>query len=316
MISLFNKVQTAKELKESEDFSGGLLWNVQDILPKGSLGLITGSEKSMKSSLAQDLAQAMALGEPFAGRETTKTNVLFIQNENSRLTEHQRLKGSRRDSPDNLYFLHGGAFKLDTWKYDSQGKKHNVGLRELYNFILEKDIGLVILDPLKDLLEDNEIINANQPMAEVLRGITSLRNTLDMKHDKYVTFMIVAHARKQAGEQSLTERDFRIIPSHILGATTIPAWYEIAFTMSPKINSKTKNGYSVMKVFARNFAFNNEILWGYVGSAFTSIEQDKKEPDSELVEKVKAETPIETTKESAQAFLDLAKEQGKVTENE
>lgn len=153
-------------------------------------------------------------------------------------------------------------------------------------------------------------------MAEVLRGITNLRNTLDMKHDKYVTFMIVAHARKQAGEQSLTERDFRIIPSHILGATTIPSWYEIAFTMSPKINSKTKNGYSVMKVFARNFAFNNEILWGYVGSAFTSIDQNKKGPDSELVEKVKAETPIETTKESAQAFLDLAKEQGKVIEND
>ena len=316
MTSLFDKVSTAKELKESDDFAGSMLWNVQDILPKGSLGLITGSEKSMKSSLAQDLAQAMALGEPFAGRETTKTNVLFIQNENSRLTEHQRLKGSRRDSPYNLYFLHGGAFKLDTWQYDSQGKKHNVGLRELYNFILEKDIGLVILDPLKDLLDDNDIINANQPMAEVLRGITSLRNTLDMKHDKYVTFMIVAHARKQAGEQSLTERDFRIIPSHILGATTIPAWYEVAFTMSPKINSKTKNGYSIMKVFARNFAFNNEILWGYVGSAFTSIEQDKKEPDSELVEKVKVETPIETTKESAQAFLDLAKEQGKITENE
>ena len=151
-------------------------------------------------------------------------------------------------------------------------------------------------------------------MAEVLRGITSLRNTLDMKHDKYVTFMIVAHARKQAGEQSLTERDFRIIPSHILGATTIPAWYEIAFTMSPKINSKTKNRYSIMKVFARNFAFNNEILWGYVGSAFTSIEQDKKEPDSELVEKVKAETENEVTKKENVAFLELAKLQGKVIE--
>ena len=71
-----------------------------------------------------------------------------------------------------------------------------------------------------------------------------------------------------------------------------------------------------MKVFTRHFAFNNEILWGYVGSAFTSIEQDKKEPDSELVEKVKVETPEEVTKESAQAFLDLAKGQGKVIEND
>ncbi|TKU09634.1 DNA polymerase, partial [Citrobacter sp. TBCS-15] len=42
----------------------------------------------------------------------------------------------------------------------------------------------------------------------------------------------------------------------------------------------------------------------------------KKEPDSELVEKVKVETPEEVTKESAQAFLDLAKGQGKVTEND
>ena len=34
------------------------------------------------------------------------------------------------------------------------------------------------------------------------------------------------------------------------------------------------------------------------------------------VEKVKVETPIEITKESAQDFLDLAKQQGKVIENE
>ena len=38
-----------------------------------------------------------------------------------------------------------------------------------------------------------------------------------------------------------------------------------------------------------------------------NVNKSKKEQDSELVEKVKAETPIETTKESAQAFLDLAK---------
>ena len=34
------------------------------------------------------------------------------------------------------------------------------------------------------------------------------------------------------------------------------------------------------------------------------------------IKEVKQETPIETTKESAQAFLDLAKGQGKVIEND
>ena len=109
-----------------------------------------------------------------------------------------------------------------------------------------------------------------------------------------------------------------MLPSHILGATAIPAWYEVAFTMSPKINSKTHNGYSIMNVKARNFAFNKEILWGYVGETFTSINTDDltKEPekDTELVEEVKKETPIETTEESARTFLELAKEEGKMNE--
>lgn len=76
----------------------------------------------MKSSLAQDLAQAVALGEPFAGRETTKTNVLFIQNENSRLTEHQRLTGSKRDSPDNLYFYTVELLNLIHGNMTAKGK--------------------------------------------------------------------------------------------------------------------------------------------------------------------------------------------------
>lgn len=317
-MSLFDKVMTAKELLETEQFAGQQSWYVQDILPKCVVGLITGSEKSMKSSVAQDLAQAVSLGEKFAGKETTQANVLFIQNENSRMTEHQRLEGSKRASSEHLYFLHGGAFKLDEYAFDAKGHKYNVGLRELYQFIIEHDIGLVILDPLKDLLNDNETLNSNQPMNEVLSGITKLKNTLDTTNDMFVTFLVVAHARKQAGEQSIEDKNFRIQPSHILGATAIPAWYEVAFTMSPKVNTKTKNRYSIMNVLARNFSYSHETLWGYVGSTFTAITADslKKEPeqDSEMVEEAKKETPKEVTKEENKTFLELAKSEGKVKE--
>ena len=73
-----------------------------------------------------------------------------------------------------------------------------------------------------------------------------------------------------------------------------------------------------MSVEARNFAFNKELYFGYIADKFLMIDPSKKEPepDTELVEEVKQETPLEMTKESAQAFLDLAKEQGKVIENE
>ena len=319
-MNFFEKVSTAKELLEATDFSSGQTWYVQDILPKSVVGLVAGPEKSMKSSVTQDLAQAVATGTPFAGKETTKANVLIIQNENSRMTEHQRLEGSKREATENLFMLHGGMFKLDIWDYDQNGKRYNVGVRQLGMFIVEHDIGLVILDPLKDLLSDNETLNSNQPMNEVLAELTQLKNGLDVKSDIFVTILIVAHARKQSGELSLEDKDFRVKPSHILGATAIPAWYEVAFTMSPKINKKTNNGYSIMQVKARNFAYDKEILWGYIGNTFTSIDTDdlrkKKEADTELVEEVKKETPIETTEESAKAFLELAKEEGKVEEIE
>ena len=65
-----------------------------------------------------------------------------------------------------------------------------------------------------------------------------------------------------------------------------------------------------------NLTDGDDLNFSYVDSVFTCVNKSKKEPDSELVEKVKAETPIEITKESAHAFLDLAKEQGKVIEND
>ena len=59
-----------------------------------------------------------------------------------------------------------------------------------------------------------------------------------------------------------------------------------------------------------------ELYFGYVADKFLMIDPTKKEPEpnSELIEEVKTETPLEITKKSAQAFLDLAKEQGKVKE--
>lgn len=317
-MGFFDKVSTAKELLEATNFGTGTEWYVKDMLPKSVVGLVAGPEKSMKSSVTQDLAQSVSAGTPFAGHETEKANVLIIQNENSRMTEHQRLKHSKKEANDNLFMLHGGAFKLDIWDYDSNGRKYNVGIRELGMFIVEHNIGLVILDPLKDLLNDNETLNSNQPMNEVLAELTKLKNGLDVKSNIFVTILIVAHARKQSGEQSLQEKNFRVLPSHILGATAIPAWYEVAFTMSPKINSKTNNGYSIMQVKARNFAYNNEVLWGYVGETFTSISAENlnKEPevDTELVEEVKKETPIETTEKDAKAFMETIKKEGKLNE--
>lgn len=315
---LFTKVNTAKDLLECEDFTSEQAWLVDEILPKGVGGLVIGSEKSFKSSVTMDLAQAVANGEPFAGKKTTKSRVLIIQNENSRMTEHQRLAGTHRNVSDDLFFLHGGAFKLDQYAYNERGEQYNIGLRQLYHFILKEDISLVILDPLKDLLTDDETLNSNQTMNRVLRGITDLKLTLDTKNDKLVSFLIVAHARKQVGEQSIDEKHFRVKPSQVLGATAIPAWYEVCFTMSPKVSKKTGNAYSIMKVYARNFAYNNEVTFGYVADEFISFDPNKKNKPLPIAleEDRTGEEMTEITKEEGEEFLNDLKDAGKVTEIE
>lgn len=291
-MSIFEKVSTAKYLKESDDFAVNRTFLIDEILPKGNVCLMVGPEKSFKSSVTQDMASAITNGEDFAGLKTYKNNVLIIQNENSRFTEHQRLKGSARESSDNLFFLHGGLFKLDEWvvEYDPvtrKKKEYNPFLRELYTFIKEKNISFVILDPLKDMLQEEETLNNNPLMNKCLSGITRLKLKLEEADDMLVSFMIVAHARKEVGSQSIDDKDFRVRPNQVLGATSIPAWYEVAFTMSPKINRKTKGEYSIMKVKARNFSWNHERLFGYVGESFVHVDPSKKEKPLYVKEKEK-----------------------------
>lgn len=313
---MFDDVMTAKQLVESELFEEKKSWLIEEVLPKGVGALVVGPEKSMKSSVTMDMAQAISLGEDWAGFKTTKARVLVVQNENSRLTEHDRLNSVKRESNDDLMFLHGGMFKIDQWawrvKPDGQREEYNVGLEELGKFVRDNNIEFVVLDPLKDLLDGEETLNSNPVMNKVLAEITHIKNKLDVKYDMFVTFLIVAHARKQVGERSLEEKDFFVDPRHVLGATSIPAWYEVGLTMSPKINPRTRGEYSVIRHKARNFSFRKDIACGYVGDSFTYIlpDSEKEKHRQEVEEEVKAEQKKQEVK--AGALLDGLKKQGKV----
>ena len=84
--------------------------------------------------------------------------------------------------------------------------------------------------------------------------------------------------------------------------------------LSPKRGKH--NDFSKLSVKARGYQFDDDLNFSYVDSVFTCVNKSKKEPDSELVEKVKKETENEVTKKENVAFLELAKVQGKVTEND
>ena len=299
-MNLFEKVITAVELKTEDRFSEENSWLVENIVPVGQAGLVVAPSKSFKSSVTLNMAIAVAQGKEFAGLKTKKSNVLIIANEDTPHVLHQRLNGYD-DMVEGLNFLTGGLFRLDNSDH----------MNSLYAYILQNNIKLVVFDNLKDMLSTPDTLNDMSKMNDVLNNITKLKLIFED-----VTFMLVAHARKSVADDSLDNKEFRVRSTHALGSSALGAWFEFCLDLSPKIGKHSK--YSILSVEGRNFAFDRELYFGYVADKFLMIDPSKKEPepDTELVEEVKQETPLETTKESAQAFLDLAKEQGKVTEND
>ena len=243
------------------------------------------------------MALMVSQGLPFFGYDTKRSKTLYIDNEDTDRELNKRLR-NKDNAPEDLHFLTGGEFMLD----DS----HHMNL--LYEYIKEKDIKFVILDNLMTMLRDGDIIYSKdfEPM---LRRITRLKLLF-----QDVTFLLVAHANKSAYANSMDDKAYMVKPSDALGGSTLTAWAEFMLMLSPKRGRH--NDFSKLSVKARGYQFDDDLNFSYVDSVFTCVNKSKKEPDSELIEKVKQETPLEVTKESAQYLLNLAKEQGKVTEND
>ena len=297
-MNLFEKVITAVELKTEDRFSEENSWLVENIVPVGQAGLVVAPSKSFKSSVTLNMAIAVAQGKEFARLKTKKSNVLIIANEDTPHVLHQRLNGYD-DMVEGLNFLTGGLFRLDNSDH----------MNSLYAYILQNNIKLVVFDNLKDMLSTPDTLNDMSKMNDVLNNITKLKLIFED-----VTFMLVAHARKSVADDSLDNKEFRVRSTHALGSSALGAWFEFCLDLSPKIGKHSK--YSILSVEGRNFAFDRELYFGYVADKFLMIDPTKKEPepDTELIEKIKEETPEEITKENAKTFMETINKEGKLNE--
>lgn len=295
MKDLFKRVITAKELQEKEDFKGGNEWLIEHLIPRGQAGLTIAPQKSFKSSTTLQMALSVAKGEHFGYFKTKKANVLIIDNEDTDFVLHQRLK-AYNDVPDNLHFITGGIFKLDNLDH----------MNGLYKFIKNNDIKFVILDNLKDMLTDRNTMNDMSSMNDVLNNITRLKLLLND-----VTFLLIAHARKDTNNSSLEEKSFRVRSTHALGSSAIGAWFEFCLCLSPKMGKSSK--YSILTVEARNYAYDKEVCLGYIGDQFQIIDPTGNKPKEILEEEQKEGEEYEETKNNAESLLNDLTKSGKVT---
>jgi len=83
--------------------SADIAWDVQGLLPSGTVILLTGEPGSGKSTLVCALAYAMCKGQEFLGRKTTKRPILILDAENPAVAVSERLKRLGITKDDNFY---------------------------------------------------------------------------------------------------------------------------------------------------------------------------------------------------------------------
>lgn len=199
-------------------------WLVADIWGEGEVGFISGLPKSYKSWLALDLAVSIATGTRFLGSfQSRRHPVLLIQEEDPRPILQDRLskvaaaKGLISVSvnrtqqsvdmlyklPDNLHIVSNQGFTLDEeW------------LEQLEQWIHEKDVKVVILDPLMMIAGgDFDEFKAFDFMQKVLKPLKRVRSRTG------AAIVLVHHHIK--GSANGSARD-------MYGSVALWAWEEAA----------------------------------------------------------------------------------------
>lgn len=191
------EVSPILEVLEDDEPSGPLRWDefdkqheairwlVDEVWGESEVGFISGVPKSYKSWLALDLAVSVATGGKFLDQfQCKKHNVLLIQEEDPKPVLQDRLvkigAGKeliwvkqtgphhiqyRYELPDELHIISNQGFQIDEeW------------LEQLETWIVEKDIRLVILDPLMMIAGAGfDEFKAFEFMSKVLKPLKRLR---------------------------------------------------------------------------------------------------------------------------------------------
>lgn len=165
-------------------------WAVEDLLPTGSLSLLTGREKAGKSLLLLDLVASVAAGEPFLGRAVCQgpAALLFLEDHpgdvRSRVT--QRL-GSRSVKGLPLYFIPADGSVEEAAFHLTDPEE----VERLANTIRAFGWRVVAIDPLRETHDLAE--NDADQMAPIIRPLRKLAHQLDVA-------IVLAHHQNKGGE--------------------------------------------------------------------------------------------------------------------
>lgn len=233
---------------------------VEDILYEG-LAILAGPPKSGKSWLALQLACAVVKGKTFLGKETVKSECLYLALEDS----HNRLQ-------NRLNTILNGELILDGLYVDINCNRLDSGLMEqLENTLKEKtNIKLIIIDTLqlvRGTLNKNDTLYGND-----YKDLSKFKGFADKYH---ITILLIHHFRKM--------NDISDAFNRFSGSTGIIG---VADTMLAFYKEKRTSNEAILAVSGRDVEDEQLVLipnantheWDIKGT----IEDIRKEREKEL----------------------------------
>jgi len=174
---------------------------IEEVLPGGSLGLLAGQHKIGKTILLTQIAMAVATGEPFLWWKTHPTNVLylnyevaewsfqkrvhraamgFLGHEGSAIGEEaERVKDLRQRLGQRMY-----VNSLPSWRINRPGD-----LRRIREDVIEHDVGLVVIDPIRAAYTGNR--NSDEEVDKLIQGLIE-----DVIQPTQASILLGHHMRK------------------------------------------------------------------------------------------------------------------------
>lgn len=158
-VPTFSLARLGDLLREPEEETR---WVVDGLLPASGISLLVAKPKVGKSTLARCLALAVARGEPFFGRATTRGTVIYLALEEKRgeVARHFRALGADEHDPIHVHI----------------GSAPREAFDALFRAIEEHNPTLVIVDPLfrlarmRDANDYAEVTRALEPLIALARA--------------------------------------------------------------------------------------------------------------------------------------------------
>lgn len=210
-------IKKASEYKESQ-----IQWIWEKFLARGKLHLLAAPPGSAKTLLAISIAAFISNNKPFPdGWRLNREGCIVIWSDEDSIEDvlKPRLIAANANL-DNIFFIDSMAFN----NHDSQPIDPTVDLRHLSECFPEKEVDLIIFDPITSLIKGDS--NKQMDVRNSLRWVTELAE------EKSCAILGITHFTKGTAGTSPVER--------ITGSVAFSALARIALTVLTSPNSDRK----------------------------------------------------------------------------